>query len=127
MKTPLLDISRDVEAFERRLHQDEQAAIVIRQLNRRPCLDTGLDPEGAAVVVRDLNGRTCLDARLDFQRRAVVITTVKASQPSGLHASRHLDARVLRRRLHGGFPFAFLRSELERDCARVTGCLMKVL
>ena len=38
---------------------------------------------------------------------------------SRFHVGRHLDARVLRRGLHGGVPFDFLRSELERQSLEV--------
>ena len=55
-------------------------------------------------MVRQLNHRSRLDSRLDLQSGSAVIDDIEST---ALHARRHLDARVLRRLLHGGVPFVF--------------------
>ena len=82
---------------------------MIRRLNHLTRLDVGLDSETDAVVIRRLDHLTRLDVGLDSETGAVVIARARSAiEASRLDAGGDLDARVLRRRLHGGVPFSFV-------------------
>jgi len=60
--------------------------------------------EGHRMIPR-VDLRSSLETRADLQTPRAVIQV--AAPAARLHARRHLDARVLRRRLHGDVPFVF--------------------
>lgn len=70
-------------------------------MKRRP---RGSQPSEAADVVVSNEGQRGADTGLNLQPVTVVIVD---RHPAALDVRGHLDARVLRRLLHGVVPFAF--------------------